>query len=89
MEGEEARGKMAEEEEERGRTVEDAEKKERAEGVGRQKGSRVGERGLRERMEEAEAGEMERRYEERGEKGRGEADGQIWASPVAHNPATP
>ena len=79
MEGEEARGKMAEEGGELGM----------GEGVGRQKGNKVGERGLRERREEEEAGEMGRGKEEKVEKGSREADGQGWASLAAHNPATP
>lgn len=82
---------MAEEVGKRGRTVEgvDEREREREEGEGRQKGSRVGEKGLRGRREVEGAGEMGRMYEERGEKERGEAVYQGWASPVAHNPGTP
>lgn len=57
--GEEVKGKMMEEVLEKGRTVEDAE--EREEGAGRLNGSRMGDRGMRGRKEEEEAGEMGRK----------------------------
>lgn len=53
------KGKMVEEVLEKGRTVEDAEEKE--EGAGRLTGSRMGDRGMRGRKEEEEAGEMGRK----------------------------